>query len=172
MKDFNYSAIRETGRFERWIARGIRNGPGPYFRYRCACFSLKCRSPRATSALVRGARDPTEHFLVRGECLESLAHCAAWYRPRTKLDRKVHGVVLGCLRDQHPNVRFWACFAADQMKLLSAKSSLRDLLGDQGLGCMGWTVDYEAREALKAIHGLPAWEGDVPAGKCPYDPIW
>ena len=58
------------------------------------------------------------------------------------------------------------------MRLLSAKSSLRDLQGDEGLGCMGWTVDYEAGEALKAIHGLHAWEGDVPTGKCPYDPIW
>lgn len=37
---------------------------------------------------------------------------------------------------------------------------------------MGWTVDYEAGEALKAIHGLPAWEGDAPTGKCPYEPIW
>ena len=32
---------------------------------------------------------------------------------------------------------------------------------DQGLGDMGWTVGYEAQEALKSIQGKPAWQGVI-----------
>lgn len=170
MEQFDHQALPEVGRFERWIARGLREDPDPSFRFRFAYFGGTCRSGRVTSALICGARDQDEDHAVRARGLESLSHKAKWYKPRTRRDRKVYSVVLECLHDPHPNVRFWACFAAGGLRQLEAQSALRDLAGDEGLSCMGWTVAYEAGEALKAIQGKPAWEDEKPPGKSPYPP--
>jgi hypothetical protein len=121
-----------------------------------------------TSAFIQGARDGQEHPLVRGICLEGLAGRANWFKPKNRLDRKIFRVVLDCLHDLDSNVRFWACFAASGMRLLSAKSILRNLMDDDELGDMGITVGYEAGEALKSIQGLPAWEGEPPRSESPY----
>ena len=159
-----------TGAFGRWLAWRIRTSPDPVERYRSAC--LAWDTPRLTNSLVRRARDPQEHFLVRGICLESLARAASWFTPKSRLDKKVHRVILESLRDPHSNVRFWACYAAAQMRILAARPLLRNLREDEGLSCMGWTVGYEATEALKAIDGQPAWDDDRLPGPCPYPPLW
>lgn len=165
---FDHRALPISGRFERWIARGLRLDQDPAVRFRCAYFAGTLSSGPLTSALVRGAGDPEEHHVVRVRCLESLTGHAESLLPRTRRDRKVYSVILESLRDSHPNVRFWACFAAGSLRLLAAQSALRDLRGDEGLGCMGWTVAYEAGEALKAIQGKPAWADDRRPGDNPY----
>ena len=86
----------------------------------------------------------------------------------SRRDRKIASVVLECLDDPHPNIRFWACFAAAGLRLMSAKSRLRDLRNDEGLGEMGLTVGYEAREALKELDGRPAWVESHVGLKSPY----
>ena len=57
------------------------------------------------------------------------------------------------------------------MKLKSAQHLLRQMTRDQGLGDMGWTVGYEAQEALKSIQGKPAWQDEPPHKKSPYPPL-
>lgn len=108
----------------------------------------------------------------RSVCLECLPGHAASGRPKNRLDRKVHRAILDCLRDPHSNVRFWACYAAGQMEISAARSALRGLIDDDGLSCMGWTVGYEATEALKALQGEPAWDDGRLPGECPYPPLW
>lgn len=173
MLEFYHRDVPEgLGRYDRWAAWGIRHGADPFTRYRFACFSGIYSRQCLVTALIAGARDPQEHYLVRGMCLESLAHQAQGDPPISYRDKKVCRVVLECLNDPHPNVRFWACFAAGELRLRAAKSALRSLKGDQGLGDMGWTVDYEAGEALKAIRGEPAWEEHPPQAECPYPKLW
>lgn len=171
MHRFDHRAVTATGQFERWLARGIHAARDPSDRYRYACHAWLCSGPRVTSALISRAGDPREHYLVRGQCLEMLPCRAEWFQPKTRRDRKVHRVVLSCLRDPHPNVKFWACFAAAGLRLRAAQSALHDLRNDQGLGDMGWTVAYEACEALKAIQGKPAWVDDRLPGPSPYPPL-
>lgn len=168
MRDFDLKSLPTSGRFERWLTRMLRQDPDPSFRFRCAYFAANSHRSAMTSALALVAKDRSEHHVVRARCLESLAHKASWYKPKTRQDRKVHAVVLGCLRDVHPNVRFWACFAAAGMRLLSAQSVLRELTEDNGLGCMGWTVSYEAGEALKVINDQPGWAQEISPGTNPY----
>jgi hypothetical protein len=100
-----------------------------------------------------------------------LAHSAERYQPKNRLDGKIHRAILDGLSDAHPNVRFWACYAAGESRIRAAQAKLRSLEHDEGLGTMGWTVGYEALEALKAIRGEPAWADDRPAGECPYPPL-
>lgn len=158
-----------TGSFGRWLTWRLRTSRDPVERYQCACFVLG--TPISINTLVSRVRDSQEHFLVRGVSLESLACSASWFTPKSRLDTKVHRAVLESLQDPHPNVRFWACYAAAQMRILAARPLLRSLRGDEGLSDMGWTVGYEATEALKAIEGQPAWEDDRRPEPSPYPPL-
>lgn len=58
------------------------------------------------------------------------------------------------------------------MQMIAAQSALKNLIDDDGLSCMGWTVGYEATEALKAIRGEPAWDDDRLPEECPYPRLW
>ncbi|HIB66166.1 MAG TPA: HEAT repeat domain-containing protein [Phycisphaerales bacterium] len=169
--DFDYRNIPESGRFERWIARGIRESLSPEGRFHCAHFGGACSRQVVTTALLQGAADTNEHPLVRGQCLESLTHKPDWSRRASRRDKKIHRVVLDCLSDPDANVRFWACFAASGMKLKSAQHLLRQMTRDPELGDMGWTVGYEAQEALKSIQGKQAWQDEPPHRKSPYPPL-
>lgn len=164
-------SLEATGTFARWLAHRIQHAPTPEERYRAVCLSWTAQRPRLTSALLRRVRDRNEHHLVRGASLENLASCAAWYHPKSRLDRKVYRTVLESLRDHHPNVRFWACYAAGQLRLQAARPYLRNLSNDQGLSDMGWTVAYEAEQALKVLRGEAGWDdGRMPEAN-PYPPL-
>lgn len=166
-------AVKPTPQLERWLVWSIRHAQDPRERYRATCLTdWFWESDRVTGVLVAGARDIEEHHLIRGNCLEGLAH-RVYGEPRNRVEKKVHKVVLHTLRDPHPNVRFWACFAAGSLRMKSAQGRLRQLLDDDGLGCMGWTVGYEAGEALKNIQDQSGWDDDrVSPGVCPYPPLW
>ena len=56
--------------------------------------------------------------------------------------------------------------------MLAAQEILRKLVDDEGLGDMGWTVGYEAIEALKSIRGEPAWDDDRRPEESPFPPLW
>ena len=168
LEELNCNSVVVTGRFQRWVGRGIRNGTSPSTRFRFAQLSSDCPSKRVTSALLAAARDESEHFLVRGRCIESLAARGSWGKPKNRLDRKIYKVVLECLGHAHPNIRYWACFAASALDTGSLRHMLRGLMNDRSLGDTGWTVGYEAGEALKSIQGLPAWEQPPIPKKSPY----
>ena len=154
--------------FERWVACGMRRSRNPSTRFRFASLAPWCSDTRVISSLIQGAKDINEHFLVRGTCLEMLAHRGSSSKRATRQERKIANVVMGGLRAPHPNIRFWACFAAAGLRLFSAQDILRGLLQDEGLGDLGWTVGYEAGEALKELRGQPAWVESRVGMKSPY----
>lgn len=165
LKKLNCYDVEICGRFERWLARGIRGADSAALRFRFAQVAKDCEHRSITSAYLRGAKDQTEHVLVRGLCLEGLAGAGC---SRGKRRRKIQAVVLECLRDPDANVRFWACFAASGNRLSAAQSILHELKDDPGISDMGVSVGYEATEALKSIQGKRAWEGNPPTRKSPY----
>lgn len=160
-----------TGTFARWLAQRIQHAPTPEERYRAACLSWTARRPRLTNALLGRVRDRNEHHLIRGVCLENLASSAAWHHPKSRLDRKVHRTILESLEDPLPNVRFWACYAAGTLRLQAARSRLDKLSHDEGLGDMGWSIAYEAEQALENIRTGNGWNDDRIPGENPYPPL-
>lgn len=130
------------------------------------------KSRKVGRALLRCAGDPQEHPLVRGQCLENLKSYLSWHKPESAWDRRAYRVVLRCLKDRDPNVRFWACYVAGHNRIQKARKGLRKLRNDPNVSEMRWTVGYEAREALKSLCGKPAWE-DFPT-QLPqvYTPLW
>jgi len=91
------------------------------------------------------------------------------------IGRRADRVVLQSLRDPDANVRFWACYAAAHRRLRRSIPLLRGLLKDKAVGNMGWTVGYEAGEALKALHGRQdAWDDGAQPKTHPhaYECLW
>lgn len=158
LEKFDHNVIPHNRQAANWLVQVLDDPASSRMRRAAAYFASNFyRNPQLGSALARRALDAQEHPLVRGESLEAIKGFGCWYRPRNRLDRKVHSAVLGCLRDPHPNVRFWACYAAGHLHMQKAVRILRELTHDTAPGEMGWTVGYEATEALKAIQRLPAW---------------
>lgn len=152
----NYRAIPyDVPQFCRFLVRGLRQKRDLRLRYLCAHHANACcDAPSLQSALCARAADPNEHPVVRGQCLEHIH-----FRPRQRRQaRRVHQLLLQCLRDPDPNVRFWSCFGPPPWTL----PILQQMVNDTGVGDLGWTVGYEAQEAIKRIRGLPAWEDDGP----------
>lgn len=147
---------RESRQFARWVRKWLAH-PSPKVRYAAAAAASEIGlDPRITSALMRRIASSNEHPLVRGQCLESLK--PGWLASKGPLERRAFALVLKCLRDPDANVRFWACYVSGQKRMRCSQGHLAKLIGDPAIAEMGWTVGYEAAEALKAIRGEPAWE--------------
>lgn len=156
----------DDSQFTRFILRGLRQQQDLRFRYLCAHHAESCaESPAVQSALCALAADPDEHPVIRGQCLERVN-----FRPTNRRQaRRVRHLLMQCLRDPDPNVRFWSCFGAPPWTL----PLLLEMVGDQGVGDLGWTVGYEAEQAIRAIRGLPAWDDDGPARRPhSYECLW
>lgn len=161
----DYQEIPQTPQFLRFLIQTLRRSRNPRMRYICAHHAGGLMEPRLQSALCARASDPGEHPVIRGQCLEHLQVEPS--DPRQA--RKVRRTLLKCLKDPDPNVRFWACFKAPPWTL----PILTGLTEDKGVGDLGWTVGYEAREAIKRIKGEPAWADDGPKRlKHTYESFW
>jgi hypothetical protein len=161
----NYQEIPDTPQFLRFLIQNLRQSRDPRMRYICAHHADQFDDPRLQSALCARAGDPSEHPVIRGQCLERLNLSSADPRQR----RKVRRTLLKCLRDPDPNVRFWACFKAPPWTL----PILIGLTKDNEVGDLGWTVGYEAGEAIKRIKGEPAWADNGPKRlKHDYESFW
>ena len=152
--------------FRRFVIRGLRQRRDRKLRYLCAHHARSCEESEALeSALIDCAADPAEHPVLRGQCLERINFQPSGHRRL----RRVRRLLLQCLRDPDANVRFWACFGAPAWAL----PLLRGMTDDPGVADMGWTVGYEAGEAIKSILGQPAWADDGPVRlPHPYECLW
>lgn len=161
MRTLKAPEVGHRPQFVRWLTRWLRHHTSASVRYGCACQAEFRDHPDLLSALTQRAADLNEQPLVRGVCLEMLVWTGLRADRRAgRLADRAFRVIKQSLRDPDPNVRFWACYAAAELDLQSAQAGLRALLDDSELGLMGWTVAYEAGEALKKIRGEPAWEDD------------
>lgn len=152
----DYQAIPvDDPQFCRFLVRGLRQKRDQKLRYLCAHHADACSGDQTIqTALIDRAADPNEHPVIRGQCLERID-----FRPTNRRQAKrVRRLLLQCLRDPDANVRFWSCFGPPAWTL----PLLRQMTDDQGVGDLGWTVGYEAGEAIKRIQGQPAWDDDGP----------
>ena len=149
----------ETRQWERFLFHCLHRHQSNCVRFFCLyhlCFSSR---KQALSAVTRVVANSKEHPVLRGLALEQLAD--HWYSFRTgRLGRRASRLVLSALPNPDANIRFWACFAAAQMALVQARPILKLMLNDPEVGSMGWTVGYEAGEALKKLSGQDAWLND------------
>jgi HEAT repeat protein len=103
-------------------------------------------------ALLNITDDESEHPAVRAQALEGLGV----QRPtqRHKLWAEVERAVLGGLRNESVEVRFWACYAAGTLRLKSALPLLAEMArSDSAVYPRWWRVSEEAADAIEWIHG-------------------
>lgn len=168
---FHPEVIRKTPQWSRFILRGIKSHPSLSVRHRCLCYADSCGTPRVLSTLTNLALNTKEHPVLRGQALEVIPGCV-WFLNRGRRTRRAQKAVLTCLRDLDANVRFWACFAAFGLRLTAAVPLLKQMTNDDGVSIMGWTVGYEAGEALKGLEGEDCWEELSPRVPHPYPALW
>jgi HEAT repeat protein len=89
---------------------------------------------------------------VRGQAAEGIGE----HKPRKnhKLRQKAEAAILAALKDNSPEVRFWACFAAGKIKLKEALPILHQIKEeDKSVNPGWWYVSEEAEDAIEWIHG-------------------
>lgn len=151
--------LRHCRQWIRFLRHCILRHPNPAVRYHCICQADQAPDGQFLALLVRIAGNPSQPPILRGLALEVMVACdvGQWRNRRARY--RARRIVKGCLRDNDPNVRFWACYAAAQMWMRDTLPLLQGLRNDQGIGIMGWTVAYEAGEAIKRLTFDPdAWE--------------
>jgi hypothetical protein len=90
---------------------------------------------------------------VRGQALETLGMSWLASERRYKLRRRVEKAVIGALSNDSPEVRFWACYAAGQLKIENALPRLGELAeNDTEDWGDWWYVSEEAVDAIEWIH--------------------
>lgn len=114
---------------------------------------------QVTNAFIHIANQPHERPLVRAQAFEGIANhlgvtdADADLLPASIYDRAAE-VTLKCLTDVEPEVRFWACFAAGQLRLHQAIPQLQQLAQhDPAIAQDFWSVSEEAEDAITLIQG-------------------
>ena len=162
MFDCEYSRIpHQSPQFIRFLIYCLRNHHDKRMRCICAHHASLIRNKRLESALLARASDLREHPTVRGDCLESLK--TNWWKHVSPNDRRARRVVLQCLRDADPYVRFWACYAVAKLRMHSAIPVLETMTGDLEPAAMGETVGFEATEAIKDLKYGTGWDNGFPS---------
>jgi hypothetical protein len=93
-------------------------------------------------------------ILIKAQALETLGMSSTAGRQRHKLRDRIEKTVLTALSDESPEVRFWACYAAGQMKIKSALPKLGELAENEKEDWgEWWLVSEEAEDAIDWIHG-------------------
>jgi hypothetical protein len=104
------------------------------------------------AALLRVLADASRPDLVRGQAAESIGNVLAFksrHRQRTQAGR----ILIDCLGDPSPVVRFWSAFALGSMPYRKALPALRVLTTDQEICPDWWRVGDEASDAIDRIKG-------------------
>ncbi len=91
---------------------------------------------------------------VRAQALETLGMSSTASKSNHKLRAKAEKAVIDALANEHAEVRFWACYAAGQLKMENAFPKLRELVAnDTEDWGQWWLVSEEAADAIDWIHG-------------------
>lgn len=90
---------------------------------------------------------------VRAQALETISASRATSSEKNPLRNRIENCVVGALSHETHEVRFWACFAAGQLKIKNALPKLRELAENdtQDWG-QWWLVSEEAEDAIDWIH--------------------
>lgn len=91
---------------------------------------------------------------VRAQALETLGMSSTARKSYHKSRAAVERTVINALANEHAEVRFWACYAAGQLKIENALPKLRELVADdtEDWG-QWWLISEEAADAVDCIHG-------------------
>jgi len=109
---------------------------------------------RAVAPLLHALERQAEAPLVRGQAAEGVGILLTYGDRRRKEFKRATSVLLGALRDEAPEVRFWAAYALGAMRATAALDELRRVAESDGAMCPGWwLVKDEAADAAAIILG-------------------
>ena len=102
---------------------------------------------------------------VRAQALETLGMSSTAESERHKLRKRIERSVVAALFHETHEVRFWACYAAGQLKIKRALPRLRELAAtDTDDWGQWWYVSEEAADAIEWINGRDT-EARIPVGQ-------
>jgi hypothetical protein len=112
---------------------------------------LRLSNNAPLKALIECVNNQDQNASVRGLALEGLGIHAP--SQRNTLWRNIEKAVLRSLRDESPEIRFWACYAAGTLHIRKALPLLRKLASEDKAMCPSWwKVSDEAADAVERIH--------------------
>lgn len=118
--------------------------------------------------MMRVPADQSEHEAVRAQAAEGLANILGYCDRRTRRFRRAQELLIECLCEPSPEVRFWSAFALGEMHSTRALPELQRLAETDHVKCRNWwLVSEEAADCIERIHGrCPAdrtfeWDGEV-----------
>jgi HEAT repeat protein len=123
---------------------------------------------RVIEPLTEVVENKHEESGVRGTATESIGTVLRFPDRRRKAYRQAVSTLVEALRDESPEVRFWACYSLGEMRVSAAIDELRHVAAtDTAMYPGWWLVRDEAADAIAHILGEPApereREGQTPA---------
>jgi hypothetical protein len=92
------------------------------------------------------------HESIRGQAAEGIGIIKP--TNRNKLRMVAEDILIKCLKDSSPTVRFWSCYAVGRLKLRKAIPLLKKMTANDHDVCPGWWyVSEEAEDAIEWING-------------------
>lgn len=102
---------------------------------------------------------------VRAQALETIGSCWFAESENYPLRKRIEKCVVGALSDESHEVRFWACYAAGQLKMKTALGKLSEMVeNDRSYLEFWWRVSEEAADAIEWINGRFT-EARIPGGQ-------
>jgi HEAT repeat protein len=139
----------------------IRNHPDALMR-EAAAYGLreldhrKFDRYRMIAPLTEVVEDKNEEPSVRGTAAESIGSALMYPDRRRKAYRQAVSTLIEALRDESPEVRFWACYSLGVMRVSAALDDLRRVAAtDTAMYPGWWFVRDEAADAIGNILGEP-----------------
>jgi HEAT repeat protein len=92
------------------------------------------------------------HESVRGRAAEGIANIQ--FSRKKNIKKKAEDILIKCLQDPSPTVRFWSCFAVGVLRFKKALPILKEIKSNDHEICPGWWyVSEEAEDAIESING-------------------
>jgi HEAT repeat protein len=108
-----------------------------------------------------------EHPAIRAQAAEGIGNILGWTDRRLKRFREAERILLTCLHDESPDVRFWSIFSLGEMRSRKALPELRQIAATDHVKCRNmWLVSDEASDVIAVFEGRdrparkPAWDGE------------
>ncbi len=106
----------------------------------------------AVTALLEAFNNLSQPESLRAQSLEGFVLQEP--KRRTKLWLRIENAILSALSEESVEIRFWACYAAGNIKLKSALPRLKELAEqDTRIYPSWWRVSEEAEDAIEWIYG-------------------
>ena len=126
-------------------------------KYSFRAFEIAAKNRRDIERIIKTlieAINCDENPKVRAQALETLGTSSTARKSFHKLRAKVEKAVINALSNEYAEVRFWACYAAGQLKMENALPKLRELVANDTKDWgRWWLVSEEAADAVDWIYG-------------------